>query len=64
MTVQVNSHGLLQSKGLPTCRPPQIQPASTERALAQCGDALVGSGKFWATVVFPDQRPYPTRGAS
>jgi hypothetical protein len=62
MTVQVNKHGLLQSKGLPTCSLPEVQPASDERALSQCGDALVGSGKFYASVVFPDQRPYPTRG--
>jgi hypothetical protein len=62
MTVKVNRHGLLQSKGLPYCTVPEIQPGSTERALKDCGDALVGSGRFWATVVFPDQRPYPTRG--
>ena len=62
MTVKVNRHGLLQSKGLPTCSLKQVQPASDERALAQCGDALVGSGKFYASVVFPDQRPYSTRG--
>jgi len=62
MTVKVNRHGLLQSRGLPVCRLPQVQPGSTERALANCSDALVGSGRFWASVVFPDQRPYPTRG--
>ena len=62
MTVKVNRHGLLQSKGLPTCELHQVQPASDERALTQCGDALVGSGRFYASVVFPDQRPYPTRG--
>jgi hypothetical protein len=62
MTVKVNRHGLLQSKGLPFCELPQIQPGSTQRALDNCGDALVGSGRFWASVVFPDQRPYPTRG--
>ena len=62
MTVKVNRHGLLQSKGLPFCTLPQIQPGSTQRALDDCSEALVGSGRFWATVVFPDQRPYPTRG--
>jgi hypothetical protein len=62
MTVKVNRHGLLQSKGLPVCHQSEIHPGSTERALAECSDALVGSGRFWATVVFPDQRPYPTRG--
>jgi hypothetical protein len=62
MTVKVNRHGLLQSAGLPICRLPQIQPGSSERALTNCSDALVGSGRFWASVVFPDQRPYPSRG--
>jgi hypothetical protein len=62
MTVKVNRHGLLQSKGLPVCRLAQVQPGSTQRALDNCSDALVGSGRFWASVVFPDQRPYPTRG--
>src|SRR4051812_30036377 len=48
MTVKVNRHGLLQSKGLATCPIARLQPASTERALANCGDAVIGSGQFWA----------------
>ena len=32
MTVEVNKHGLLQSKGLPVCSLAQLQPASTQRA--------------------------------
>ncbi|MFL5873270.1 MAG: hypothetical protein ACJ75T_07345 [Solirubrobacterales bacterium] len=62
MTVEVNRHGLLRSEGLPTCRLDQVKALSTQRALENCGDALVGSGRFWATIVLPDQRPYPTRG--
>ena len=62
MTVKVNRHGLLQSAGLPVCRLPQIQPGSTSRALAGCRSALIGAGRFWASIVLPDQRPYPTRG--
>lgn len=62
MAIKVNRHGLLRSRGLPTCSLEQLDPASSERALANCGKALVGSGRFWASVVFPDQRPYPTRG--
>ena len=62
MTVKVNKHGLLQSKGLPTCRLSEIQPASTERALSICGDAVVGSGQFWAHIVLPDQGAYATHG--
>jgi hypothetical protein len=62
MVVMVNRHGLLRPRGLPTCTIAQIQPGSTDHALANCGNALVGSGRFWASVVFSDQRPYPTRG--
>jgi hypothetical protein len=62
MTVEVNKHGLLQSKGLPTCKLSKLQPASTERALSSCGDALIGSGQFWAHIVLPDQGAYPTHG--
>lgn len=62
MSVKVNRHGLLQSKGLPTCSLSRVRATSTSRALSQCGDAVVGSGRFWATIVLPDQGPYPTRG--
>jgi hypothetical protein len=62
LTVDVNRHGLLQSKGLPVCELPQLQPASTERAMASCGDAVIGSGQFWAHIVLPDQGAYPTHG--
>lgn len=62
MVIEVNRHGLLSSVGLPSCTIDEVQPASDKRALAKCGDALVGSGRFYASVVFPDQSPYPTRG--
>jgi hypothetical protein len=62
LTIEVNRHGLLQSRGLPVCRVEAIQPASTERALSQCGDALIGSGQFWANIVLPDQGAYRTHG--
>ena len=62
MEVKVNRHGLLQSQGLPVCPMEEIEASSSSRALSSCGDALIGSGRFWATIVLPDQRPYPTRG--
>jgi hypothetical protein len=62
LKIEVNRHGLLQSRGLPVCRPGQVRPATTSRALAQCGPALIGSGQFWAHIILPDQDPYPTRG--
>jgi hypothetical protein len=62
LVIRLNRHGLLQYRGLPVCRIDQIQPASTALALSRCGDAVVGSGQFWAHIVLPDQRPYPTSG--
>jgi len=62
LKIQVNKHGLLQSKGLPVCRIPEVQPASTQRALLNCQDALIGSGQFWANIVLPDQGAYRTQG--
>lgn len=62
MTVQVNRHGLLQSKGLAVCPLARIQPATTSRAVSQCGEALIGSGQFWANIVLPDQGAYRTQG--
>jgi hypothetical protein len=62
MTIRVNRHGLLRDRGLPKCSLVRIQAASTARALTQCAAALVGSGRFWASIVLPGQRPYPTRG--
>jgi hypothetical protein len=44
LKIDVNRHGLLQSQGLPACQVPEVQPASTQRALDRCGDALIGSG--------------------
>jgi hypothetical protein len=62
MRILVNHHGLLQSRGLPVCRIPQIQPASTQRALADCHSALIGSGQFWGNIVLKEQGAYPTQG--
>ncbi|HEX5376419.1 MAG TPA: hypothetical protein VFW48_09715 [Solirubrobacterales bacterium] len=62
LKIQVNKHGLLQSKGLPVCQVPEVQPASSERALQNCQDALIGSGRFWANIVLPEQGAYPTQG--
>ncbi|HVY78593.1 MAG TPA: hypothetical protein VG898_08820 [Solirubrobacterales bacterium] len=62
LKIEVNRRGLLQSKGLAVCRIPEIQPATTSRALSQCADALIGSGQFWGNIVLPDQGAYRTQG--
>lgn len=62
LEIEVNRHGLLQSRGLPVCHAKQVQAATTARALSNCGQALIGSGQFWAHILLPGQDPYPTKG--
>jgi hypothetical protein len=62
LAVKVNRRALLQSRGLPICKVPEVQPSSTSRALRECGPALIGSGQFWAHIVLPEQGSYPTQG--
>lgn len=60
--IELNRNGRLDRRGLPVCTIRRIQPASTTRALAACRSALVGSGRFEASIVLAGQEPYPTRG--
>jgi hypothetical protein len=62
MEIEVNRHGILQSKGLPVCQVSQIKTATTRKALSTCSSALIGSGRFWGHIVLADQTPYPTKG--
>ncbi|HKT83908.1 MAG TPA: hypothetical protein VJQ84_08760 [Solirubrobacterales bacterium] len=60
--IAINRHGHFSSKGLPACRVEQIQPSTTENALAACGRSLVGEGRFSANVKLPQQSPFPSSG--
>jgi hypothetical protein len=63
MDIEINRHGQIETEGLPVCRLSQIKATSTDHAVSVCGDSLVGSGHFWASVVFNDEaRPYNTTG--
>jgi hypothetical protein len=62
LKIQINRHSRLDFAGLPLCHLEEIQPATSERALAACAPSLVGEGHFSANIVLPDQAPYPTKG--
>jgi hypothetical protein len=62
MTIEINRHGRIESVGLPTCKANSIRTASNGRALATCGQALVGEGKFNGTIALPGSAPYPFEG--
>lgn len=46
----LNRNGRVSTRGLPTCRPGELQSVSTETALARCRSALVGHGGFGAVI--------------
>jgi hypothetical protein len=58
----INRNGRFDSNGLPKCIERDIQPATTQGALAACGASLIGTGYFSAKVLFKQQVPYPAEG--
>jgi hypothetical protein len=58
----INRNGKLDYRGLPACHYHQIQPASTREAIETCPDSVIGTGKFSAHVVLPEQSPFPSSG--
>jgi hypothetical protein len=60
--IQINSNGILNATGLPTCPYSRIQPASTHRALSNCRASLVGTGTFAAQVGLEGQENYVAKG--
>ncbi len=60
--IALNRDGHLDTRGLPSCRRRQVEASSSAQALAACGTALVGSGKFIAKTSFPEQAGFPSHG--
>ncbi len=62
ISIAMNRAGVVSVAGLPSCKASELQQTSTEAALAECRDALVGSGHFAANVDFPGAPIFPARG--
>jgi hypothetical protein len=62
MWISINKYGHLNRGGLPVCKLEQIQPATTQDALAACHRSLVGEGRFLANVVSTGTAPFPSEG--
>lgn len=60
--IAINRNGRLDTGGLPLCRIDQIQPSTTQNALAACRGSLVGTGHFSAKVLLSGQAPFPSEG--
>jgi hypothetical protein len=62
VAIAINRYGRLDRAGLPACEVADIQPATTAKATAACGDSLVGRGSFEAEVALDKQAAFPARG--
>jgi hypothetical protein len=58
----VDKHIGLDTTGLPTCRPAELQARSPAQVMKACGDALLGKGTSTAQVQFPEQAPFEAKG--
>jgi hypothetical protein len=62
LTIAINKYGRFDPNVVPKCQLQEIQPASTENALAACGASLIGKGTFQAKVLLGKQAPFPSSG--
>ncbi|HEY2479661.1 MAG TPA: hypothetical protein VGI17_13145 [Solirubrobacterales bacterium] len=61
ISVAINSAGILDDAGLPTCRVSAIQPATEGNAKALCHRAIVGSGHVTVGVRLDNQPPFEVK---
>ena len=62
ISIGINRGGRIETRGLPVCRRSQIEAVSSAQAMAVCGPALVGTGRYVAGVAFPEQDTFPLQG--
>jgi hypothetical protein len=62
ISIAINRGGRLDTRGLPTCRRSELEPATARQALAACGPALVGEGRYSAALALPEQSSFPLQG--
>jgi hypothetical protein len=62
ISIAVNRYGRLSTAGLPTCHPSLLESTDSSIALSRCRGALVGHGRFGATVEFPNVAPFRVEG--
>jgi hypothetical protein len=62
ISIAINRGGRLDTRGLPTCRRSQLEPATAKQALEACRPALVGEGRYLAALALPEQANFPLQG--
>lgn len=62
ISIAINRGGVVDTRGLPTCRRSQIEPATSQQALEACRPALVGEGRYLGALALPEQDRFPLQG--
>jgi hypothetical protein len=62
ISIAINRGGHLDTHGLPVCHKSEIEPTTSQQAMAACGSALVGKGSYDADVAFPEQTSFASKG--
>src|SRR5262249_35246008 len=62
IVLEINRHGKLQTKGLPTCSRGKLRSISSQGAKRACGNALIGSGSVTSRVSLPGQGAFASIG--
>lgn len=62
ISIAINRGGVIDTRGLPTCRRSQIEPATSQQALEACRSALVGEGRYLGALALPEQDRFPLQG--
>lgn len=62
ISIAINRGGIVDTRGLPTCRRSQIEPATSQQALEACRSALVGEGRYVGALALPEQDSFPLQG--
>jgi hypothetical protein len=58
----INNHGILQTKGLPTCSLAKLETLTGPAAKQLCGAALVGHGNVTTRIALPGQGAFSSNG--
>lgn len=62
ISIEINRHGKIFDRGLPSCHVREIQPATIGAARRICGGAIVGSGQVEVRVHLANQKPFTLEG--
>jgi hypothetical protein len=62
ITIAINRGGILDTRGLATCRRFELEPATSQQALEACRPARVGEGRYLGALALPEQNRFPLQG--